>query len=355
VKISIGILAYNEEGLIEETLKSLSTQSLFEENTPDISIEIIVVPNGCIDNTASVAQRSLDNFFGIKLPRVSHRVCSLEQAGKSNAWNVFVHQLSDSSSDYLFLMDSDIEILNPDTLKSMLQTLDKHPEAWVAVDRPIKDVFFKEEKTALDRLSIFVSGLSGGNPKIEGPAWICGQLYCARASQLRKLVLPNHLPAQDSFLYTTIVTDGLQSEVNPHRVILAGSATHRFEAYTQLSRLLRHEKWLIVSNAINEIVFEFLRGICKEQVHIGTQIEKLNEENPNWLRQCTQEAIGKRGFWLIPRFILIRRFIALKHKSLPKALLLFPISCAAFGVDVFLAFQANQHLRKNYQVGYWGK
>jgi hypothetical protein len=200
-----------------------------------------------------------------------------------------------------------------------------------------------------------MSGLSGGNPQIEGPAWISGQLYCARASQLRKLVLPNHLPAEASFLYTTIVTDGLQSEANPYRVILAGSAAHRFEAYTQLSRLLRHEKWLIVSDAINEIVFEFLRDICKGQFHIGTQIQKLNEDNPDWLRQCTQEAILKKGFWLIPGFILIRRFVSLKHKSFPTALLLFPISCAAFIVDVILAFQANQHLRKHYQVGYWGK
>lgn len=357
MKVSIGILAYNEEDLIEKTLRSLARQSLFEASFlgTGVDIEIIVVPNGCTDNTAFIAQQSLEKFFDKNDKYITCTVYPLSQPGKSNAWNVFVHQLSSPAADFLFLMDSDIEIINRDTLKSMLTTLDKHSEAWVTVDRPIKDVFFKENKTLVDRMSMFVSGLSGGNPQIEAPAWICGQLYCARADKLRDIFLPKDLPAQDSFLYTTIVTDGLRFEINPNRVILSDSATHTFEAYTELGRLLRHEKWLIISSAINELVFDFLRTQRQGSVHIGNQIKQLNETNSDWLSQCTQEAIEKKGFWLIPRFILIRRFVALYHKPFFKALLLLPVSCVAFCVDAILSVQANQELKKNYRVGYWGK
>lgn len=355
MKVTIGILAYNESALIAKAIESLVKQNIFQDVSQDLKFEIIVVPNGCTDDTASIASIALDSFFSSLSDHVTWQVVEQESPGKTNAWNVYVHELSDPEAQYLFLMDSDIEILDPNTFKSMLHTLEKYPEAWISVDKPIKDVLFKETKTILDRMSIFVSGLSGGNPRIEGPAWICGQLYCARASRLREIFLPSNLQADDSFLYTMTVTDGLRTEANPNRVILADSATHKFEAYTQLNRLLRHEKWLIVSSAINEIVFDFLKDRRQDELHIGSQIKQLNEADPNWLRQCTQKAVKKKGFWVIPRFILIRRFVSLRHKPLLKSLLLLPISCIAFGTDLILAIQANRDLHRSSQVGYWGK
>lgn len=355
MKISIGILAYNESAKIAKTLESLSKQSIFRGDSQNLKIEVIVVPNGCTDNTSLVAYNALQSFFPAHSENIFWEIREQYEAGKSNAWNKYVHAFSDHEAKYLFLMDSDIEILDHNTLKSMISILEKDPEAWISVDKPIKNIVFKEKKTFLDRLSIFVSGLSGGNPKPEGPAWICGQLYCARADKLREIYLPRNLSAQDSFLYTTIVTDGLRSDVNPNRVVLADRATHEFEAYTRLNQLFRHEKCLIMANAINEIVFDFLKSNNQDFVHIGSQIEQLNKTNDNWLLQCTQEAVSHKEYWLIPRFILIRRFTSLLHKPLFQAILLFPISCLAFGVDLVLSIQANRDLRRNFQVGYWGK
>jgi glycosyltransferase involved in cell wall biosynthesis len=53
--ISIGIMAWNEENVIERTLISLFEQSVFSgvnTDLPEAEWEIIVVPNGCSDRTA---------------------------------------------------------------------------------------------------------------------------------------------------------------------------------------------------------------------------------------------------------------------------------------------------------------
>ena len=62
--ISIIIPAYNEEKYLEKTLKSI------HEQTSD-DCEIIVVANGCTDNTEKIAQMYADRTFTINKPNVS--------------------------------------------------------------------------------------------------------------------------------------------------------------------------------------------------------------------------------------------------------------------------------------------
>ena len=355
ITISIGVLAYNESALISRTLCSLLQQSLFADDESRFELEIVIVPNGCTDNTASVAHATLQTLIEpSNNPYVSWKVCELAQAGKSNAWNTYVHQLCSAKAKYLFLMDADIEFLEQDTLLSMIDLLERTPDAWVSVDRPIKDVALKTNKTLMERLSILVSGLSGGKANEKGPAWLCGQLYCARAEVLKKLWLPTHLPTQDAFLYTMIVTNGLLTEKETHRILLAKSASHRFEAYTQLARLLRHEKWLILGSAVNDLIYNnfLVEGIPPEGA--GFLIKKRNEEDPDWLSKHVQAVVAERR-WLIPPFILLRRLNSLRYQSPLKFILLLPLAVTAFLVDAFLAFQANLELHRGSNLGYWGK
>ena len=65
--IGIGILAYNEQDDIADTLKSLFQQSIFKDPVLGdagriSSIEIIVVPNGCTDETTGVAKATLERL-----------------------------------------------------------------------------------------------------------------------------------------------------------------------------------------------------------------------------------------------------------------------------------------------------
>lgn len=356
LNISMGIVAYNESGSIGKMLHSLFQQSLFSEPDSDMVVEIVVVPNGCTDDTAIVAKDTLKELVNPSLhPNVHWRVCEIEQPGKSNAWNIYVHELSNPIADYLFLMDSDIQLLDPQTLRSMLHLLETMPEAWVAVDKPIKDVTLKENKTLIERLSASVSGLSGSKAVEGGAAWICGQLYCARSEVLRRIWLPTKLPTQDAFLYTMIVTDCLKAPKDPNRVILAKSASHVFEAYTSINRLLRHEKWLIIGSTINELIYSDLLADGNKQQDAGSLIKQRNEQDPLWLNKLIQAAVKEKGWWLISLFILIRRFQSLLHKPLQKAILLFPLATMAFMADLVLSFQANLEIHQGVGFGYWGK
>ncbi len=358
MKASIGILAYNEAPTIPRALESLFRQTLITEMPPTTSLEIIVVANGCTDGTAQVSQNCLERCLA-SMPgatQITTLVKELDQPGKSNAWNVYVHGLSDPACDFLFLMDGDIELIAPNTLRSMLTLLLGRPEAWVAVDRPIKDVLFKQKKNLMDRASLLISQLSGGQ-RIEGkPSWLCGQLYCGRSQPLRRLHLPTQLPAQDGFLYHMLTTDGLREAPKPERIILAPDACHRFEAYTQIGQLLRHEKWLILATTVNEILYGTLPQQRSSPLeHIGQTIQRLNQSDPDWLSQWIGKTIAQRRFWLIPPFILTRRFYSLRHKALPKAIAFLPFALAAFCVDFMLAIQANTALHKGQGFHHWRK
>src|SRR5438874_6045172 len=81
--ISIGILAHNEAGAIGATLESLLEQSLLSRDPGDYRVEIVVVPNGCSDNTIAVAAATLERRAAEREPiSLSCKICALHHAGK---------------------------------------------------------------------------------------------------------------------------------------------------------------------------------------------------------------------------------------------------------------------------------
>jgi len=347
LNVSIGILAYNESGSISATLLSLFQQSLLNQSEPNCAIEVVVVPNGCTDETASVARAKLEELVQTVRPGVRAVVCEVEQSGKSNAWNLYVHEFSDPAADYLFLMDADIKFLEPHTLRHMIEILEATPSAWVSVDTPVKDVEIKEKKNLLERLSVSVS--KGGS----GVA-ICGQLYCGRASVLRGIWMPPGLPVEDGFLAAMIVTDRFTSKEVFERIVRAEAASHVFEAYTNPITLLRHEQRIIVGSTINAFIYGDLWANCNQEQDAGSLIKSRNEQDPLWVNQFLQQSYSKHGWWLIPKQFLFRRFDRLRNYSPFKAILRFPLAIAAFIVDLMVFFQANRRLHKESGLGYWG-
>lgn len=351
ITISMGIVAHNESRLIGQMLSSLFEQSLLNQAVPQLQIELIVIPNGCADDTAEVARRAIaSSVNSSSYKNLRCDVKEVAQAGKSNAWNLFVHEFSSRKAQYLFLMDSDIQLLNQDTLHSMLKTIEES-QAYVVVDQPIKDVSLKPDRTLREHLSAAISGLSVGQSVEGGPAWICGQLYCAKAEILRQIWLPAALPVEDGFLYAMIVSNSLQKEKNPNRVLLAGSASHMFEAYTSIDHLLKHECWLITASAVNELIFSDLRISGMVGPEAGIYIAKKNSEEPYWLSDLVESATTHRR-WLIPRFILARRFLSLANKPLHKSVALLPLTLVAFLTDLYLSIQANQSLHRGTALRY---
>lgn len=357
--ISIGILAHNEAEVIQSTLTSLLAQTLFDD--PYIKAEVVIVSNGCTDDTAAIAEQFIrQSADRLAATNASWKVGDIPEAGLANAWNTFIHRLSSPSADYLFIMAADIQLLEPTTFSSMVRILEDRPEAWVSVDKKIKDVALKADKTLADRLSVRISKISGERPVAGEPAWISGQLSCSRANILRKFWLPLTLPTDDSFFYTMVVTNFLTEPPKPERVLLAPAAAHAFEAYTGIRRLLKHEKWLIFGATVNEILYAHLRSTAQEQ-HVCSFIRAQNQTNPVWLNELVQTKTLNRCGWFIPRFILIRRFQSLRSKPLLKAILMLPLSVAAFLVDAFVAFQVNAAMIRSGGLptwtgsGSWGK
>lgn len=349
-KISIGMLAYNEAQLIDATLASLFQQTLFTDASHPVQLEIIVVPNGCTDDTATVAETALRQYAPAAANPIQYRVCPLEQPGKANAWNHYIHQFAGSDADYIFLMDADIQFLEATTLTAMVDALEENTEAWVSVDQPVKSIALKANTTWAEKLSLAVSKLSGN----KGAAWICGQLYCGRGERLREIHLPTTLSGEDSFIYTMVTTNLLSTQMQTERVIKAPLASHSFEAYLNIRTLFRHERWLVISNSANQLIYDYLQGQINTLKTAGSLIKQNNEQNPLWVNQLIQARAAKSS-WIVSPGLLFRRFINLRYKSLLGAIALFPLALAATCVDLIIILQANQELRRSCQLNYGGK
>lgn len=352
-KISIGILAHNESKVIEGTLQSLFAQTLITQAAPDVTIEIIVVPNGCKDDTADVSRKALEKLKQqVGNPAISIQVCEVQKPGKCNAWNEYVHGACSLDADYIFLMDADIRFIEPETLQNMVQALEDNPNHWVSIDTPLKDVRFKQKKTLLEQLSILVSP-TGKAKSLH----ISGQLYCARAEKLRKIHFPSVLSAEDDFLTHMICTNLYTEEQVPleARIVRAEPASHIFEAYTNPWVLLKHEHWLVVSLAINEWMCDYLRQECGDKQDAGMLIARLETEDPGWLQKLVEKNIKKSGWWLLPEWMTLRRFRFTPYKNPIKWLIFLPVTLGATVMDYIVYWWANQDLHQGKYLGYHGK
>ena len=351
MKLSIGVLAHNESDSISLLLHTLCQQSLLTTVSKEHIIEIIIVPNGCTDNTAFIAQNTLE-----KLAQKSDRsqwkwkICEVREAGKSNAWNLFIHQFASPDSDFFCLMDADIKLHDSFALENMLDVLIDNSQYWIALDRPIKDVELKQNKNAIEKLSVAVSKSSN-----EGQLYICGQLYCARAEPLRNIWMPAGLPVEDGFLTQMIISENftIKNPTFDKRIVRVKEASHLFEAYTNPLELINHEVRVVVGIVINIFLTYYLRDRCSETVPAGMLIKQMNQEDRLWLNSFMHQSLTKDKKWIIPLSLVFRRYTSLRNHSLWKALLRIPIATLAFIVDLSIFIRANSTLHRKVITNYW--
>jgi hypothetical protein len=346
MKISIGMLAYNEAKGIRQTLESFLQQSIFQTHDRGWEVEIIAVPNGCRDNTAAMMRQTLGAIINPQdYPGVTWQVHELQRPGKSNAWNHYVHQFSDPQANYIFMVDADILFPDHDTLLPLLELLEQQPQVGVTVDQPVKDVLLKSNKTVLEHLSSFVSQLSGNS----GAAWLCGQLYCARADLLRQIYIPAALPAQDAFLYEMLTTNCLTTPMQRDRIARAPGTRHIFEAYTNWRQLLKHERLMLIAKVTNAAVFEQLHAALRQNQlphAASTLCREWDQQDPKWVKNLIRSKQQHRSGWLVPTQFWERRFLNLGNKPLLKRLILLPMAIGAMLVDLFVLYSANRELAK---------
>ncbi|MFA7256813.1 MAG: glycosyltransferase family 2 protein [Kiritimatiellales bacterium] len=324
MKISIGILAWNEENSIRATLHSIFAQSLIRDAvTSGFQIQIVCVPNGCTDNTAQAAQGAmLAAAEKLSSPEgVRWQVHSLETPGKTNAWNVFVHELADPQADVIFMIDADIQIFMPDTLRNMIQKLYAHPDAFICTDLPVKHIIFKPHYSLLDQISMKTASINQ-----SAPGQLCGQLYCARAAWLRRLWIPEGIIVEDGFIKKMAVSNFLtEPEDAGRRLIVAETASHVFEAYTRLPDVLATHRRQIAGYIIHRWIWEYLQLHLSEAPDAAVLIEKLNRAAPGWTRRLIADEIKKRDYIRIYKILIATRFIRFRNFSASKKAAYMPV------------------------------
>lgn len=346
-RVSIGVLAHDEEERIAATLASVLRQRLVREGRHEV--ELVVVANGCTDGTVVRAREVLRDASS-DLARLSARVVDEPIPGKARAWNRYVHELSWSQADYLMLLDADIELLGDEVLGALVDTLEGDSHALVSTDRPVKDVVHLGGGGLAGRLSGLASQVTGNHPEEGGPTWICGQLYCGRASALRRVWLPVNTMCDDAFVYTMVTTANLTEREDPRRVVLAPAAAHLFEAYLGPSQVLRHQRWILLGQAVNEMVYAELRCGAYDA---GEAVRDRNEADPGWLAGLVARHRDELRTREKVTAVATQRVRGLRGRKGAKKLALAPLALGAGAVDAALTWSAHRELRRTGGSRFW--
>jgi glycosyltransferase involved in cell wall biosynthesis len=342
ISISLGILAWNEESNIARTIESIFKQSIFDRwNHLFEKIEIICVANGCTDDTAKVARKALT----LDYPKCHVDVISLEQPGKANAWNNYIHRFSDQTANIVFLLDADIELLHPDTLYNMASTMYLDDEALAVTDTPIKHLEFKSNKSIFDQISLFLSRITQGSS-----AQITGQLYAMKGEFIRSIWMPvNYKTFQDDgFLKQVVVTRGFRYEPDARSVKKAPDASHVFEAYTGVRDIFNNQ----VRQATNVVILGFIIDELKtlkkrnKRADLGEIIYSLNISDNCWVSKIINNKINECGYFVVSPFYFFARLRKFKIvKGVYQKLLAAPVITTGFFVDLLVYSIANQKIK----------
>jgi len=350
MKIGIGILAWNESGSIEATISSIFDQSLMEELGQTIDLlEVLCVPNGCTDDTAEVAESAFNQLGGsFDSSLLQTRVVPVEKPSKENAWNVFVHELSHRECDYLILVDGDVRILHPDTLKNLVVALENDAEARIAGAATVKHITYKRWKSPFDLLSLAVSGL-----RHQRRGGFAGALYCARAKALRAFILPSILVGEDSFINAMIGTDYFTNRGKPTRTIQPENATVLFEAYTAPLSVLKNLRRRGVEIAIDSMIYDVLWSQSTPEKHGGALLREWESEDLGWGSRLVEEKIKERGWWVMTRGMLWKWFKRAWEVGGLRRWKMMPIAVIATLPHIYACCAANRLIRRRAVGNLW--
>lgn len=282
MKICLGVLAHNEEANIAATLGDLCEQDI--RCNPQYQFSLLVVVNGSSDGTARVARQVLAGTG------MDHAVVELAIAGKANAWNRFVHELSPNDADVLLLADADIRLPQKDALSRLVRALIDTPSAVAAVDQPIKDIALRSSRGISGRLSLSASALT-----TVGPPGLCGQLYAAYAAPLRQIFLPEPMLVEDGFIRGMLLTQGFTQPEDTSRLVRAEGVYHLYEAEMRLSALFRHEKRIVIGTLSNILLFEKARALAARGISASAWMRTRTHEHPDWFRELIRQRLGSWG------------------------------------------------------------
>jgi len=345
--ISIGILAWNEERTIADTIASVANQTLFNDGREPA--ELICVANGCTDDTAEVARRALTDWFAHCDPsRVITRVEEVPERGKENAWNQFVHHLSTPDARQLILMDGDVRCGSPETFQRLVEGLDSDRGAHVAGAASTKKRQKGSPVPLAGQLSQAASRLRRGNR-----GHFAGGMYCIRADIARRFGLPGVLLGEDAFLRAMVTTDLFTHPTDPRRVVGPSGASFEFEPYLTPHGVTRNLRRRLIGLTINAILYSAFWTHCDPQRDAGVVMAEWDSSDPQWSQRLVRDAIRARGRWVIPWGIITRHLRMLRGHSPPERIVMAPVAALATLLNMYVAIGANHALRTGHARELW--
>lgn len=339
LKIAICVIAKNEARVIARLARQLASQSLLAS---PLAFQIVVVANGCTDDTAGAARAALaENFTGRHAQWIVHET---PLGGKARSWNLAVHDLLDPKSDIAIFIDADIELADDRVLEELLAELTEHASRLAVSGQPVKNIARKRRKTLVDRFSLAVSSQS------PAPHSINGSLYAARMGELRKIWLPVPTPGEDGLLSAMLHTSGFSHLPHLAAVAQMPRPTHYFEAHS-IGGFFRHETRMTVGTVVNGWICEFLwSGLHDDPV--GPIVRDLNERDPHWVGRLVESRVkGKK--WVLPPRMLSWRLHNLRGVGIGTFLVRLPFSLAATLLNLWPAVRANRILKQRHAADFW--
>jgi len=347
LNIVIGILAYNEEDCILDTLTSLKGQSIFSLEKNHYTVAII--PNGCTDNTVQVCEKYFAEWR-LELAGKNHiqlEVVELKLGDKANAWNVLIHQHCSMGNDFVVLLDADIKIEQVNNLERLIGMLVDNTEIDVSTSLPVK-VLPKDTSWWFKKISL----ASSSNQKHSRHS-IAGSLYAARQSVLNKVWLPTGLPVEDGFIRAIVLTRAFSEAETFHRIERCDGASHLYEGEHSMSGLLRHQIRGVSGTALNFILFSYLVSLNAPSGEACMVMRQNMAANPNLMRELVESHIASSGWFVISSYFFFWRLDRLKYYRGMERVTKLPLLLLGLFFDFAAALGARKLFRKRLVIGFW--
>lgn len=333
LKIDLGIFAHNEAANIESMLLLLQRQDAFD--LPDISFRVLVLANGCDDNTVELAQQTIAR----SKHAAQFEVCDIAIGGKSRTWNSFVHDFARDDSDFLICCDADIDIPQPDALRKMIGFMDSRTQLIASSSRPVKDIVFTPHNLNLREKLI----AAAGGTLDDWRKSICGQLYIVKGDVARRFHLPIGLPVEDGFVRAMLLTDLFRKPEDLNLIDVDETVFHVYRSERSVLALIRHQVRIVIGSALNAIVFEALRASDTPHTVLETAAK-----DPDWLGALCREKLPQR-YGFVPLHFLTKRLSGFWSYTLKRKLVVL----VGFGFDLVVYVIAQFKMARGVGSGYW--
>ena len=350
--LSIGVLGCNAEAVVASALESLRGQSIFQHlEELGLHCELLYLAHGCSDTTWEIAQEMMEQEQGGDLAGVSfqRRAYNFPRLSKTETWNRFVHELTDKASQLLFVIDSDVILLDQDALFDMYKALTYSKLSTAKIDivtGRISVEFPVQKPGRLKKKNLSQSPLDGG--------YSGSQLYCMRSSAARRIWIPKDLPCCEYQFIRRAITSNMFTGPELHnKVTVTPGTCNIFNTNLSICQSIRFRKQQIIGQTIIHLLINnYINALpVAQRLDLKTLLEFNDRTQPGWLKVLIFEHINRtRYFWQIYPGILrdsidISAFSPSRHcglRSFLSSILSITIAC----------FAAARFLKRGH-VHYW--